>query len=215
MTIGERIRQLRKANNMTQGELGALVGLQNSAIHKYERGIVTDIPLSKIEALANALNTTPEDLLGITEQPEDLYEPAKKCNVAIGAKIKKLRKKHNMTAEALGVAIGKDRATVYRYENGELDDPPISIVLSLCEALCVTPGDLLGLTPPEPTAEDGMTFTLTRHDLYTLWHLTGVIEGLVVQGGQAGIADDLTFVSDQLTNILVRIDPDPNEERKT
>lgn len=134
--------------------------------------------------------------------------------MTIGEKIKELRKKHKMTAEALGVAIGKDRATVYRYENGELDDPPISIVLSLCKALCVTPGELLGLPTTEQTAEIEPTITLTRHDLYTLWHLTGLIEGLIVPGGETGIAADLTFVSDQLTNILVRIDPDPNEERK-
>lgn len=64
------------------------------------------------------------------------------------------------------------------------------------------------------TSERKIPITLTRHDLYTLWHMTGIIEGLIVPGGEVGINDDLTFVSNQLTNILMRIDPDPNEEKE-
>lgn len=38
--------------------------------------------------------------------------------MSIGERIKKRRKELGMTADDLGMAIGKDRTTVYRYEKG-------------------------------------------------------------------------------------------------
>ena len=38
MTTGERIRYYRKLNNMTMVELAHKIGVQHSAIYKYETG---------------------------------------------------------------------------------------------------------------------------------------------------------------------------------
>ena len=43
MEIGERIRRLRKDRHMTQEELAHMLGLQKSAIAKYEKGRVSNI----------------------------------------------------------------------------------------------------------------------------------------------------------------------------
>lgn len=48
----------------TQEELATVAGTTKQAIYKYETGIVTNIPLDKIELLARALETTPAHLLG-------------------------------------------------------------------------------------------------------------------------------------------------------
>ena len=45
----------------------------------------------------------------------------------IGERIKKRRKELEMTADELADMIGKSRATVYRYENGDIEDMPITI----------------------------------------------------------------------------------------
>lgn len=50
--------------NLTQDELAARIHTTKQTIHKYENGIITNIPSSKIEAIANALNTTPDYLMG-------------------------------------------------------------------------------------------------------------------------------------------------------
>jgi len=63
MTIGERIHHLRKREHLTMEELAEKIGVQKSAIHKYESGIVDNIPLKRLRLLAEALNTTPEYLL--------------------------------------------------------------------------------------------------------------------------------------------------------
>lgn len=73
-TIGERIAELRLQRGMTQTELGDAVGESKQTIYKYERGIITNIPLTKIEALAKALRCPPAALTGWEEpaaQAED------------------------------------------------------------------------------------------------------------------------------------------------
>lgn len=62
-TIGERIREARLANNMTQSELAAKVGLKFSAIHKYEAGLVVNLKRDTISALASALDVSPSWLM--------------------------------------------------------------------------------------------------------------------------------------------------------
>lgn len=54
MNKGQRIKKLRTDNTMTQGDLGARIGVTAQTIFKYEEGIVTNIPLDKIEAIAAA-----------------------------------------------------------------------------------------------------------------------------------------------------------------
>lgn len=63
MEIGQKIRQARLAKNMTQEELGKVVGLQKSAIAKYESGRVVNIKRSTIQKLALALDLRGSDLI--------------------------------------------------------------------------------------------------------------------------------------------------------
>lgn len=61
-----------------------------------------------------------------------------------GEKIKHLRKELGLSADELGALIGKTRATIYRYENGEIADIPITILEPLARALNASPAYLLG-----------------------------------------------------------------------
>lgn len=67
MTIGEKIRDLRISFGLTQEELADAVGTKKQTIHKYETGIISNIPASKIKALADKLETTPSYLMGWKE----------------------------------------------------------------------------------------------------------------------------------------------------
>lgn len=64
MDIGQRIKRIRLEKHLTQDELAFRINTTKQTIYKYENGIVTNIPASKIEAIANVLNTTPEYLMG-------------------------------------------------------------------------------------------------------------------------------------------------------
>ena len=56
MTLGEKIRKRRKELDMTMEDLGRAIGVQRSAINKYEKGIVDDPKLTTLCALARALD---------------------------------------------------------------------------------------------------------------------------------------------------------------
>lgn len=65
----------------------------------------------------------------------------------IGQRIKERRKELDMTADELGRRIGKNRATVYRYENGDIENLPIDVLKPIAKALDVAPQYLMGWEP--------------------------------------------------------------------
>lgn len=67
MELYKNIRNRRIELGLTQAELAEKIGYRSiSTIAKIERGI-NDIPQSKIKAFADALNTTPGELMGEVE----------------------------------------------------------------------------------------------------------------------------------------------------
>ena len=67
MNTGDIIKKLRKEHKLTQEDLGAIIGVQKSAIAKYENGRVENLKRSTIEKLANYFNVSPSYILGIQE----------------------------------------------------------------------------------------------------------------------------------------------------
>lgn len=76
MDIGKRITECRKALGMSQPELGRACEASKQTIYKYENGIITNIPLEKIEKIATALQVSPAYLMGWEEkeQPRESIE---------------------------------------------------------------------------------------------------------------------------------------------
>lgn len=72
MTMGERIKTLRIQQGMTQEELGRKVGVQKSAIYKYETGLVVNLKRSTIEKLAQVLGVKPTYLMGMSEDEDEI-----------------------------------------------------------------------------------------------------------------------------------------------
>jgi transcriptional regulator with XRE-family HTH domain len=69
MTIGERIRETRTAKGLTQEQLAEQVHVTKQAVYKYETGIVTNIPLDKLESIAACLGVAPGYLAGWQGSP--------------------------------------------------------------------------------------------------------------------------------------------------
>lgn len=70
MDIGELIKEARLKKGLTQEELGKLVGVQKSAIAKYENGRVVNIKRSTLQGLARALGLKGSDLI-IESNPKE------------------------------------------------------------------------------------------------------------------------------------------------
>ena len=83
MTIGERIKNRRNILGLTQDDVAKKIGVALQTIFKYENGIISNIPVEKVEKLAKALQTTPEYLLGwetdfMDDDDAEIIEWAKK-----------------------------------------------------------------------------------------------------------------------------------------
>lgn len=68
-SIGYKIRCAREAIGITQGQLGKLCGTTKQTIFKYESGIITNIPMDRIQLIAQHLSVTPAYLLGWSSDP--------------------------------------------------------------------------------------------------------------------------------------------------
>lgn len=63
-----------------------------------------------------------------------------------GHRIKARRKKLGLSVDDLALATGKDRTTIFRYENGTIEKIPSSVLEPIASVLQTTPGYLLGLS---------------------------------------------------------------------
>lgn len=64
MGPGAKIAELRAGKGISQTELGELLGTTKQTIYKYETGLVTNIPLDKVERIAEILEVSPAYLMG-------------------------------------------------------------------------------------------------------------------------------------------------------
>lgn len=80
MTIGERIKECRCNLKITLETVAQRVGVSRQTIQRYESGVISNIPLDTIKAIAEILHTTPSYLAGwesaegisLTHQEEEL-----------------------------------------------------------------------------------------------------------------------------------------------
>ena len=62
--LATRLRELRRERGLTLDALAEMVGTSKQTIQRYETGKISNIPPDKVESLANALGTTPAELMG-------------------------------------------------------------------------------------------------------------------------------------------------------
>lgn len=66
--------------------------------------------------------------------------------MTIGERIKKRRLELELTADDIAIELGKSKATIYRYENGDIKNMPTTVLEPLAEILYTTPAYLMGWT---------------------------------------------------------------------
>lgn len=65
---GMIIKQLRKEHHLTQEQLGQIVGVQKSAIAKYEAGKIKNLKRETIEKMSDLFGVLPSYIMGISEE---------------------------------------------------------------------------------------------------------------------------------------------------
>ena len=64
MTIGERIKSIRKKIGISQVDFADRIGVSKQTLYKYENNIITNIPSDKIEAIASIAHVSPAFIMG-------------------------------------------------------------------------------------------------------------------------------------------------------
>ena len=64
--------------------------------------------------------------------------------LTIGQRIKNRRLELHLTVDEVATKLGKNRATIYRYEKDDIKDLPITVLEPLAKVLETTPADLMG-----------------------------------------------------------------------
>lgn len=64
--------------------------------------------------------------------------------MTVGERIKKRRIELGLSADAVAMRLGKNRATIYRYENSDIENLPTTVLEPLAKMLETTPASLMG-----------------------------------------------------------------------
>lgn len=69
MSLGERIKKARNNKGYTQQQLADIINVKRAAVHKYEKDLVS-INTTQLKKIANALDVSPMELMGINDFDE-------------------------------------------------------------------------------------------------------------------------------------------------
>lgn len=62
--LANKLKSIRKSRAMTLEALARAIGTSKQTVHRYENGVITNIPPEKVEAIAAALGVSPSELMG-------------------------------------------------------------------------------------------------------------------------------------------------------
>lgn len=74
-SMAQRIKELRQSRGLTLEQVADVVGVGKSTVRKWETGMIANMRRDKIASLAKALGTSPEYLMGWTEEKISPHEP--------------------------------------------------------------------------------------------------------------------------------------------
>jgi transcriptional regulator with XRE-family HTH domain len=80
-SLAERLRVARAYKGWSQTELAKRAGVHHVMISKLERGVTKEIQGSTLRKLCEALEVTPQYLLGMTDDIESKLKPAELAHV--------------------------------------------------------------------------------------------------------------------------------------
>lgn len=74
MHIGKRIKELRIAHNLTQEQLGEMLGVKKAAIQKYESSEIVNIKIDSIKKLCKIFSVSPNYLINCENDQKTFSE---------------------------------------------------------------------------------------------------------------------------------------------
>ncbi len=144
-TMGERIKRLRIAAGMTQGELGALLGIKNSAVLKYECGMVENMKRTTIKKMADIFNVSPSYLLCFDDDNNKKESP--RTDTSLSEKMfwdtfRKLCDENHTSPNRVAKEFGLSSGSVTSWKNGAV--PRDTTLKKIADYFSISVEELLG-----------------------------------------------------------------------
>ncbi len=146
VTFCERLKELRKAAGLTQGQLSEKMLVHLQTVSRWERGLI-EPDISQLGELSSVLGVSLEKLLGLAEG-EKIYSGNFDA-ATFGKSLSKMRAKASESQEILASSLNVSTDTVSRWERG-ITCPSIEELVLISERYGVTVSFLyFGITDVE------------------------------------------------------------------
>lgn len=99
--------------------------------------------------------------------------------MSVGSRIREFRKRLGLSVDDVAEKLGKNRATIYRYESDDIENLPAPVLEPLAKVLQTTPAELMGWEQsPAPASDDLPAFSPTgqKIDARTRRQLEKILE---------------------------------------
>lgn len=117
----------------------------------------------------------------------------------VGKRIRQRRVEIGMTVDELANKIGKNRATIYRYENGDIENLPLPVLEPIAKALGIEPSDLLS-TSETISTEEKIIANLRKFNLSEEKKIIENIQSKLVMLNKDGLNKTDDYISDLVDN---------------
>lgn len=129
------IKSLRTENNLSMAQAARELDIPYTTYVNYEKG-EREPNSEMLVKIATYFDVSVDYLIGRSKD--------RHSNASVGDNIRNRRLQIGMSVDELASAIGKNRATIYRYESSDIENIPASVIEPLSNALSTTPEELMG-----------------------------------------------------------------------
>lgn len=141
----ERIKERRKELKITLKELAEKASITEATMQRYESGKIKTIPYDTLTVIADALETSPADLMGWEWQ--DSIQAARSTRrkydgEKVAERIVALRQHYKLTRSQFAKIAGTYADTVESWESGERIPTPDTI-RTICQYFDIHPSEML------------------------------------------------------------------------
>ena len=114
----ERLYFLREEHDLTQEEMGKIVGTKKYSIYNWESGREI-IPLSKLNTYSNYFKVSMDYILKLNNKKNSNFNILELDKKVIGKNIKYIREQHNLTQRDLAKVLNTTQSVIWAYETGK------------------------------------------------------------------------------------------------
>lgn len=142
MNFGERLKEIRTYDLITQKEIAQTLNIHKDTYGQYERQCRT-IPLKHLNTFCNTMNISFDYFFSFNTEKNYKYTRKEIRQKVIAERLKDIRIQNKLNQEQLANTIKFDRSTVSRYETGT-NDITASYLYATCSKYHISADYLLG-----------------------------------------------------------------------